>query len=389
MVNAPDLVRKKPVDGAVLDARERAGRWKYPPSFRRALAEHGLFTLGKVTPQSDHLCFVVWPPKEHVSALALLAEQLGCDADGASVAAELGIPETDAAALEHLVVIGAEGHEDFCAFDTRTRNPKTGECSFRLVLFDDLEIADAAKPTKPPKGDGFDAWIAKHVQRRAEDGRNDEPAPEPAKPIAARKAPKSPKPMKSFATLGAFSVVPRRDVEKRITKLLSPKKLGKDIWWSEGELPEVAFVHRGAIRGRDLKLGGAEAGIYVIEGDVSIAGYLNFDVGEDVIVLVAGDVKTPNLRINFATTLLVEGKLSADYVVSEGLVHFAVAGKVSAKRIFLYDDDQRPKLGGKTKGVVVPFWDLDDVVGDAHYHQAPDADVLFKKMIRGKKFLAD
>jgi hypothetical protein len=384
---AHDLVRKKSVDSAALDKRANAGGWSYPPSFRRALAEYGLFTLGKVTAATDHLCFVVWPPKEHKPALEVLAEQLGCDAVPATVAEELGIDEADVAALAKLIVVGCEGHEDFCAFDVRTRNDKTGECSFRLVLFDDLEIADAAKPGKTCTGDGFDTWLARHVVRRAE---NAEPVvevePEAVTPPSKPAPKRAPKPLRSFAKLGAFTTVPLADVTKRIAKLLAPAKLGTDIYWNEGELPEVAFVHRGAIRGSELKLGGAEAGIYVIEGDLASTGYLDLDLDEDVIVLVAGNVKAPYLRISFATTLLVEGSLTAEWVVSEALTRVAVAGTTKAKGVCVYDDDVPHGFGKQPKGVVLRGDALDRRTGDKDELRY-DAPVLFRKMITGKKFL--
>lgn len=389
LAQAPDLVSKQAVGAAALDKRERAAGWTYPPSFRRALEEHGLFTLGKVTGATDHLCFAVWPLADHKPALAVLAEQLGCKATGAAVAEELGIEEADAAALEQLIVVGCEGHEDHCAFDLRTRDPKTGECSFRLVLFDDLEIADAAKPAKRCKGNGFDTWIARHIAWRAEQGYNDEPEPAPeTKPAEApAPKPKAPKPLRSFAKLGDFDAVPRAKVEKRISKLFAPKKLGKDLWWNEGDIPEVAFVHDGAIRGSELKLGGDQPGIYVIEGDLVSKGWLDLDVDEDIILLVAGDVKTGHLRISFATTLLVEGALTADHVVCESLYHVAIAGKTTLKQMFIFESDLAPKLGKQPKGVVVQPDELDAVVGDKRYGLAPDPPELFKKIIRGKKFL--
>src|SRR5262245_23453389 len=78
--------------GRTRQARAR-GRLDLPAEFRRALEEHGLFTLGKVTGATDHLCFAVWPLADHKPALAVLAEQLGCKATGAAVAEELGIEE--------------------------------------------------------------------------------------------------------------------------------------------------------------------------------------------------------------------------------------------------------------------------------------------------------
>ncbi len=83
------------------------------------------------------------------------------------VSEEIGVDEELVAALEQVILIGCEGHEDFVGFDLRTRNKKSNECSFTLVLWDDTEI-DALANTKTPAcpARGFDVWLAKYIERR-------------------------------------------------------------------------------------------------------------------------------------------------------------------------------------------------------------------------------
>ena len=156
-----------PVTDGELDARERALGLTYPPSYRDAVRAHGLFTLGSPDAQHDHLAFKCWPLDQHRTALAEYAEQLECEPTAAAVSEQIGVEEDHVAALGQVLLVGLEGHEDYIGFDLRTRNPKTGECSFGLVLFDDTEIsALAEEATEPCAARGFDEWLAKHVERR-------------------------------------------------------------------------------------------------------------------------------------------------------------------------------------------------------------------------------
>lgn len=156
------------VTAAELDAREQQLGISYPPSYRAAVLAHGLFTLGAVDAMHDHLVFRLWPVGEHRTALAHYAEQLDCDATAGAVADAIGVDEAAVAALAQAVLIGVEGHEDYIGFDLRTRNAKTRECCFGLVLFDDTEIeAFANEAAAPCRGLGFDTWLAEHIERRA------------------------------------------------------------------------------------------------------------------------------------------------------------------------------------------------------------------------------
>ena len=151
-----------------LEAAEKRLGVSLPPSFREFLQQHGFFTLGEPDPEHDHLVFATWPSGDWRTALSEIAEQLGCQPVPADVADELGLEAESVAVLEQQIVIGAEGHEDFMAFDLRTRNPATGECSFGLVLFDDCEIeALAEEDPQAEPARGFDSWLARHIDRRA------------------------------------------------------------------------------------------------------------------------------------------------------------------------------------------------------------------------------
>jgi hypothetical protein len=156
------------VAAAVLDERERELEEQYPPSFRDAVIAHGLFSLGKPDPAHDHLVFRCWPPERHRTALIEYAEQLDCEPTAAEVASQIGVDEEHVAALGQVILVGVEGHEDYIGFDLRTRNPKTGECHFGMVLFDDTEIeAFANADTNTCDSRGFDEWLARHIERRA------------------------------------------------------------------------------------------------------------------------------------------------------------------------------------------------------------------------------
>jgi hypothetical protein len=157
-----------PVAQSAIAARERELDIAFPPSLRAALQKYGCFTLGELDAAYDHLVFKCLPVAEHRSALAEYAEQLECDATAAAVAEEIGLEPDVVAALDQVILVGLEGHEDYVGFDLRTRNPDTGECEFGLVLFDDTEIeALAAKEPSRCEGRGFDTWLARHVERRA------------------------------------------------------------------------------------------------------------------------------------------------------------------------------------------------------------------------------
>jgi len=150
------------LDGALVTGKQLdATRKPYPPSFRDAVIAHGLFSLGDTDAAHSQLVFRCWP-------LAEYADQLGCEPTADAVSEEIGVDAELVGALEQLILIGVEGHEDYVGFDLRTRNTKTGECRFGLVLFDDTEIdALANEATRPCAERGFDAWLAKHVARRA------------------------------------------------------------------------------------------------------------------------------------------------------------------------------------------------------------------------------
>jgi hypothetical protein len=155
------------VTAAALDTRERDLDAPYPPSFRDAILAHGLFSLGKPG-TSEQLVYRCWPLAQHRSALAEYADQLDCDPTAAEVASQIGLEEDVVAPLAEIILVGLEGHEDYIGFDLRTRNPKTRECRFGLVLFADTEIeALANEESEPCEGRGFDVWLARHIARRA------------------------------------------------------------------------------------------------------------------------------------------------------------------------------------------------------------------------------
>ena len=150
--------------------REKALKIALPPSYREFLLRHGRFTIGESNPKWDHLIYQTWPLKQHRTALAEYAAQLECDPTAEVVADEIGMDPEVVAALGQIVYVGVQGHEDFIGFDLRTRNEKTGECVFKMVLFDDTEIeAVAEEDTEPCEGRGFDQWLAEHIENRLEE----------------------------------------------------------------------------------------------------------------------------------------------------------------------------------------------------------------------------
>lgn len=157
----------EPVTEAEIAAREAELDVRFPPSYREALLRHGRFSFGKRDKTADHLTFKIWDLPAHRTALAEYADQLDCEVTAEAVADEIGMEADVVEALGKVILVGYQGHEDYLGFDLRTLNPKTGECSFGFVLFDDTEIeAFSEKDTSPCEGRGFDAWVAKYIARR-------------------------------------------------------------------------------------------------------------------------------------------------------------------------------------------------------------------------------
>jgi hypothetical protein len=159
----------KPDAAAITKAEQRLDEI-YPPSLKRAFAEHGLFTIGD--PALPQLMFKMWPLDEHVTALAHYADELEVDATAEAVAEAIGMEPLEVAVLAEQVLIGCEGYEDYIGFDLRTRHPQTHECEIGLVLRDDAEItALSEEETAPCEGSGFERWLAKYQEKRAKQGR--------------------------------------------------------------------------------------------------------------------------------------------------------------------------------------------------------------------------
>jgi len=156
------------VTEAEIAAREEELDVPFPPSYRDALKKYGTFTLGELGKQADQMVLQIWPLEQHRTALEEYAEQLDCEPTAEAVADEIGVDEEFVAALRKVILVGVQGHEDFIGFDLRTRNRKSGECSFRLTLFDDTEIEALADEDDGPCEDrGFDEWIERQIKRRS------------------------------------------------------------------------------------------------------------------------------------------------------------------------------------------------------------------------------
>ncbi len=154
------------LNAAAITASEQRLGEAYPPSLKRAYAEHGLFTIGE--PALPQLLFRMWPLDEHITALAHYAEDLECDATADGVAEAIGMDSDEVAVLGRMILVGCQGHEDYVGFDLRTRNPDTQECEIGLVLRDDTEItALSKKKVEPCPGDGFDRWLGRYLERLA------------------------------------------------------------------------------------------------------------------------------------------------------------------------------------------------------------------------------
>lgn len=158
----------KPDAAAITKAEQRLDEI-YPPSLKRAFAEHGLFTIGD--PALPQLLFKMWPLEEHVTALAHYAEDLECDPTPEAVGEAIGMEPREVAVLADQILIGCQGYEDYIGFDLRTRHPTTHECEIGLVLRDDAEItALSEEETSPCEGSGFERWLAKYLARLAKKG---------------------------------------------------------------------------------------------------------------------------------------------------------------------------------------------------------------------------
>lgn len=157
---------KNLAEAEIAAAEERLGH-KYPPGFRALLQKHGAFKLRR--PGSDDAVFEVWPLDEHRTALARAADELECEPTASEVSEQLGLSEESVAVLEKIILVGAEGHEDFVGFDLRTANPATHEATFVLQLMDDTEIEYLAENpgSAPDRAPGFEAWLEDHARRWA------------------------------------------------------------------------------------------------------------------------------------------------------------------------------------------------------------------------------
>lgn len=158
--------KKRAVSADKLAAQEKALGIAYPPSFKHFVMKQGLFSLGN--PRKGP-AYQTWALKEHEKALSKLAGELDCEPNAAEVAGKLGLKPEVVAVLDQIVLVGCEGDEDFVGFDLRTRNAKTGECSFGFVLWDDSEIeALAEENVEPCQGCGFDEWLEEHIRSKSE-----------------------------------------------------------------------------------------------------------------------------------------------------------------------------------------------------------------------------
>lgn len=150
---------------ASLDALEARLGVTLPPSYRAAVTTYGTFSLGS----SDRHAFKLWSLDDVKTVVAAYAEELGCEADSATVAEERGVDAQVMKAFDGCIVVGSVGHEDFVGFDVRTR-AANGECSFSLVVPDDSGFEYFANnPAEASEAPGFDVWVATHVERKLAD----------------------------------------------------------------------------------------------------------------------------------------------------------------------------------------------------------------------------
>jgi hypothetical protein len=264
------------------------------------------------------------------------------------------------------------------------------------VPLEDRAFAELASPGRECKGAGFDTWIAEHAAWRAEeygdlvDG-DEEPEPK-AKPNTAKAKPntakaesklkklKPPVPDKSFLAFGTLESASLAPYEKRIAQLLKPEKLSKVF--DEG-VPENVFLHRGTSRAAEVKAKCNRKGmIYVIDGDLVVKHYLELMFWEEGILYVTGNLTTTYLRVGVVGGLHVGGNLKVDYLLHDSLHGTRVAGKTEAKGLYQFGSYDDCRFGKVPKGVFHDCWDHETIKDD-------DADVVFKRMIKGKRFLFD
>lgn len=131
-----------------------------PPSYKRFVMEHGVFSIGAY----DHVGFRLVPLAEVRTLLEQLEWEL--EVRGApEVAESLSLELETVEHAAHGLIFAMDGHEDFWVFDKRSRDEQ-GECKVVMALFDDLELEYFGKTTDRSKDPRFEDFLFKVVRER-------------------------------------------------------------------------------------------------------------------------------------------------------------------------------------------------------------------------------
>jgi hypothetical protein len=199
-------------------------------------------------------------------------------------------------------------------------------------------------------------------------------------------------PHKGFSKFANFEVCDFKTADKRFSFDKMKGHLGlKDTF---GELPESVFVHAGKVsHSSDVNIGaiGANAGLYVIDGDLEVGGLLNFtQIDGAAILYVTGSVTAKNISVEQEAQLWIKGSLEVEEYLLGGMsdaggivVHgtakasvliatdsdvFSFKKKLRARVIEIYegllDEDDFPKCESAETALAKPFDSGDFEHGD-------------------------
>jgi hypothetical protein len=171
------------------------------------------------------------------------------------------------------------------------------------------------------------------------------------------------KPHKSFAKLAAFEAMEFESAEKRFklgtTDDEPPRGFGVAIEDVFGDEPEEIFVHEGNVtHAGDVTIGavGDYAGVYIIQGDLDVAGMLDFtQVDGGAVLLVTGSLRAKSISVAQEAQLWIGKDLEvADYVLAgvSDAGGLAVKGATTAKAIIVTDSEM-VAFGKKPKARII------------------------------------
>lgn len=156
-----------PVASAALAATEARLGHPLPPSYKRFVLENGTFTIG-FHPMYSHMAFSLL----EIGEIRTLHDQLAEDYEAETsegISEEMGVDAEVIAAARHGIVFAMNGHEDYWVFDTRSRDPNTGEYKVVGVLLEDNELGYFAELDDYERNREFEGFIAERIAAKRSD----------------------------------------------------------------------------------------------------------------------------------------------------------------------------------------------------------------------------